>query len=746
MSNLENLSPVDFEDLCRDLAQAETGHRFSAFGPGPDGGIDGRHSKASETTILQCKHYVGSSFSALKKAAIKEVEKIHKLAPKRYLFFTSQSLTPKKSEELANILGSLLEQPEDVWGREDIESALRRNPEIEKSHTKLWLSSTAVLEKVLHSGLENFTQATKNEILEELKVYVRNPSFDSAIEILEGEHVLIVSGAPGVGKTTLAKMLSYHYLNDGWRFSAINSLEEVFAQIDDEVPTVFFFDDFLGRIELDRQSLLQSDTAFSVFVKKVKKSKNAKFILTTRAHIFEEARRLSDHIDDRRLQLAKYLLDVGIYTRRIKSHIFFNHLLVSGLKQQHFSSLLKDSWLARIVDHENYNPRIIASVSSECLDDIEPEKYPQYIYHALEKPDLVWSKPFNSLDVKSQNLLLALFFGDSYRQIIDVLRDDYAELHRIVCSFYSQPAKPNDFEEALRSLESGFISISASSVSFVNPSLSDYLKSYLINKELLCLLIQAVRRPIWANNLWQHIKVIFKNNDEDKKYFASKFRDFSRNIDSTPTMGCSKDTGEIYITQADLSLSDRVEMLFEWWEYTRDDFFLIRAINLLESTSLELNSWDGMFLPELHRRADNFIDDDQHLKSSLLYAVENKIKAVIDAVIYLEDLVDIVKSVNEFMPSDVPRHFDDALYQAIQALDAETEQSEYLHYLDTFAKEIGKYPAYEEELVNDHIAVDKEQLLPQKETSFALARHNIDHEEFSNDDITSLFYNLINNL
>ena len=55
MTRLGNLSPPDFEDLCRDILQAETGQRFSAFGAGPDGGVDGRHSKDSKSTILQCK-------------------------------------------------------------------------------------------------------------------------------------------------------------------------------------------------------------------------------------------------------------------------------------------------------------------------------------------------------------------------------------------------------------------------------------------------------------------------------------------------------------------------------------------------------------------------------------------------------------------------------------------------------------------------------------------------------------------
>lgn len=137
MSRLQNLSPLDFEDLCRDIAEAHTGKKFSAFGPGPDGGIDGRHSAGAETTILQCKHFCGSSFSALKSTLKKEMEKVSHLKPKCYLFFTSQSLTPKRSDELANIIGGFLQSPEDIWGAEDIEAALRKYPTIEKAHIKL---------------------------------------------------------------------------------------------------------------------------------------------------------------------------------------------------------------------------------------------------------------------------------------------------------------------------------------------------------------------------------------------------------------------------------------------------------------------------------------------------------------------------------------------------------------------------------------------------------------------------------
>ena len=96
---------------------------------------------------------------------------------------------------------------------------------------------------------------------------------------------------------------------------------------------------------------------------------------------------MADSIDDNRLQVSKYILNVGVYTRRIKSLIFYNHLYSSDLTHEYVTALLKNNWIKKIVDHDNYNPRLIASVSSDCLDNVIPDEYPSYVFHAFQHPE-----------------------------------------------------------------------------------------------------------------------------------------------------------------------------------------------------------------------------------------------------------------------------------------------------------------------------------------------------------------------
>ena len=60
--DFSQLSPHDFELICRDLLQAEWGLVLESFKAGKDGGIDFRYTQAGKQIIVQCKRFVETGF------------------------------------------------------------------------------------------------------------------------------------------------------------------------------------------------------------------------------------------------------------------------------------------------------------------------------------------------------------------------------------------------------------------------------------------------------------------------------------------------------------------------------------------------------------------------------------------------------------------------------------------------------------------------------------------------------------
>jgi hypothetical protein len=152
--DFRSLSPHDFELLCRDLLQERLGVRLESFTTGRDSGIDLRYRTKTGNLIVQCKHYAESGFEALCRVlANKERQKLEAFNPTRYLLGTSVGLTPRRKEELLGILAPYRLAPEDILGKDDVNNLLTKYEDIERKHFKLWLTSAAVLERVLHAGI-----------------------------------------------------------------------------------------------------------------------------------------------------------------------------------------------------------------------------------------------------------------------------------------------------------------------------------------------------------------------------------------------------------------------------------------------------------------------------------------------------------------------------------------------------------------------------------------------------------------
>jgi hypothetical protein len=174
--DLRQLSSRDFEELARDLLQAEWNESLEAFRTGRDRGIDLRRISASNgTTIVQCKHFVASGYSKLlSHLRSSELRKVKALAPERYVLMTSVELSPTNKDSIQELLHPFIRTPQDIIGANDVEGLLQRHADVARSNLKLWLTGTEILERVLHNAEICQTEFEVERVTRKLPIFVQN--------------------------------------------------------------------------------------------------------------------------------------------------------------------------------------------------------------------------------------------------------------------------------------------------------------------------------------------------------------------------------------------------------------------------------------------------------------------------------------------------------------------------------------------------------------------------------------------
>ncbi|WP_282158836.1 restriction endonuclease [Shimia thalassica] len=507
--DFSTLSPIDFEKLVNDLVQANEGVRVQRFGVGRDGGIDGRFAAFEGNGIVQAKHYRASSFSQLKASLRKSKDQVLGHAPARYILCTSQDLSPDRKDELVAELLPINIVADDVWCREDLNALIDAHPEIEKSHIKLWLNSSGVLERFLNNETTNRSEAFLSELQRANALFVAHEGYTRAQKVIDHQKVLIVAGPPGVGKTTLSLVVAARYLEDDWELVAVNSIAEALKVFSTKRKQVFIFDDFLGAIKLDKDALSKGDSDLRRFVEAVRRHSNTtRFILTTRKYIYEEARLASETLADEALQMSDVVLELRTYTEKIKSEILYNHLFFSDLSEDYLSALVRSGLLSKIIGHKNYMPRIIEWLTEGFrLSGCAAEDYPSHFLATLDRPNQIWHHAVQEhLDQKARTLLRCLFFVPDFTGIDRSFVDWFDESINLLAQRLNFSVSERELSRTLRVLEGSFVEVFGRRITFVNPSLRDYLNADLSHSTTLGPLAECIQNRNQVLWMWRFIK------------------------------------------------------------------------------------------------------------------------------------------------------------------------------------------------------------------------------------------------
>ncbi|MBE1588185.1 restriction endonuclease [Nonomuraea angiospora] len=500
LMDFHKLTDFDFECLCKDLFEAELNVRLEIFTAGGDGGIDLRYmNRYGEKIIIQCKHWMRSGRAKLVQHMLdNELPKVKKIKPTRYIIASTVEMTKDAKDKLYTAFDPFIVSASDVFGINELLALMASHPEVIRKHIRLWLNDVNMLEAAISRNILWRSMHFADDIQQTLRTYVPTTSYRHALKLLDANHVCIITGGPGVGKTTLAQVLSAYYAYTGYELVAISeNIEDAYRMWNANAKQVFVYDDFLGQSTLEDKLYKNEDARLIALLRRIGREPNKRLICTTRSYILAQGKNRYERLDRENFDPITCVVDLDSYDRETKARILYNHTFWSTWPAAEKARLAQPDGYRKIIDHPNFNPRIISDVLGTSYDSSWGDITAQ-LEARLNDPTHVWRHIFENQLTEKERILLATLFSLGGEALLPDIKE------ALLCH---TDWDSSQMRRSLQILDGTFIKVyreqSRQYVEFSNPSVNDFvIRKMNDDNSLLKRVLRTARSFDQVSNIW----------------------------------------------------------------------------------------------------------------------------------------------------------------------------------------------------------------------------------------------------
>lgn len=451
---------------------------------------------------------------------------------------------------------------------------------------------------------------------------------------MQKEKVLLITGLPGIGKTTLAEILLYEKAKFKFKIYLINTIreaEDVISKNDND-KQLFYFDDFLGEVYYQILTGSQKESEISRFVDRIKHTPNKYIILSTRTVIFTQARAKSEKIKRSRIDSGKYEVILNSYSKLEKARILYNHLYFQDIDKPLFDAIIENKFYNEIINSKSYTPRIIEFITDKKrIENFNKEEYLNFILKNLKNPEEIWNDSFqNQIEYFDRCLLFTMF---SFQRGIteNLLIEAYKERLNYEKVYNNKQFNSEQFNDSVKNLLNGFIISSiidldnnVKQFSFINPSVSDFILGYLNQnyeaKKAVILSIKYIEQLEIFNPDKNQFKIepelqeIIKNKISESKYDSiEKYKEFR--LEGYYLAILIKHCKAIDIDSVLLKHLKAINLNYIWWIRKEVEYVLENIENRPQSIEYIKNN----FFSIMEKYIEELDDIDRSLKIPIIF-------------------------------------------------------------------------------------------------------------------------------